>query len=54
MSSSPEADRRFEAIFDRLRCSMTETSWRLEAFREALDADGDSPEFEEEIEKLWP
>jgi len=49
MSSSPEADRLFEAIFDRLRCSMTETSWRLEAFKEALDAD--SPESEEEIEQ---
>jgi len=51
MSSSPEADRLFEAIFDRLRCSMTETLWRLETFKEALDADGDGPEFEEEIEQ---
>jgi len=54
MSSSPEADRRFEAAFDRLRCSLVETSWRLEAFREALNVYYDGPESEEEIESYGP
>jgi len=37
MSSSPEADRLFQPIFDRLRCGLMASVMQIEEFRAAVE-----------------